>query len=216
MSYEIPPPLQHKEKIIFSLTFEQLIYSGIALGLDAIIFKLVSNNNLKFTLIIFVTIVAVLFMFFNAKVWIKNFYHFFKFRKTDDLSNSMKSFIGINDVTDSYILNNKNQRIVLLEVQPVNFNIKGDEEKEVIIQSFQKFLNSIDFPVQILIASENISLEDHFNVLKNKLRNDFNKLFNDYKNFINNSISVNEIKNRKFYIVVKEKKRLHILRKKIK
>ncbi|HLC86406.1 MAG TPA: DUF87 domain-containing protein [Candidatus Nanoarchaeia archaeon] len=210
MSYEIPPPLQHKEKIIFSLTFEQLIYSGVSLGFSTIIFKLISNNNLKFTLIIFITIIAILFMFFSAKVWIKNFIHFFKFRRTDDFSSSMKSFIGINEVTDSYIINNKNQRIVLLEVQPINFNIKSDEEKEVIIQSFQKFLNSIDFPVQILIASENISLEDHFNVLKNKLRNDFNKLFNDYKNFINNSISVNEIKNRKFYIVVKEKNSLDI------
>ena len=50
MSYEIPPPLQHKEKIIFSLTFEQLIYSGVSLGFSTIIFKLISNNNLKFTL----------------------------------------------------------------------------------------------------------------------------------------------------------------------
>ena len=210
MSYEIPPPLQHKEKIIFSLTFEQLIYVGISLLLSVIILKVITLSIVKWSLISIILVITILFMFFNAKVWIKNFIHFFKFRRADDFSSSMKSFIGISNITDNYIINNKNQKIVLLEVQPINFNIKTEDEQNSIIYGFQKFLNSIDFPIQILIASENISLEDHFNALRSKLRTGFNKLFNDYQNFIKNSISVNEIKNRKFYIVVKERINLDI------
>ncbi|MBS3162142.1 PrgI family protein, partial [Candidatus Woesearchaeota archaeon] len=116
MSYEIPPPLQHKEKIIFSLTFEQLIYVGISLLLSVIILKVITLSIVKWSLISIILVITILFMFFNAKVWIKNFIHFFKFRRADDFSSSMKSFIGISNITDNYIINNKNQKIVLLEV----------------------------------------------------------------------------------------------------
>ncbi|MBS3152275.1 ATP-binding protein [Candidatus Woesearchaeota archaeon] len=207
MSYEIPPPLQHKEKIIFNLTFEQLLYAGTALLIDGVIFKVINNSSIKFTLIGITTTSAVLFMFFKGKEWIKNLYHFYKFRKADIYSNLMKEFIGIKEV-NNYIINNKNQKIAVLEVHSINFNIKTELEQEAIILGFQKLLNSIDFPIQIIIASENISLEDHYNKLESKTKN--KALFNFYKNFINKEINNNEIKNRKFYIIIKESSNLEI------
>jgi len=66
MSYEIPPPLQHKEKIIFSLTFEQLIYSGIALLLSVIILKFISISVVKWSLISVILVITIL-MFFSVK-----------------------------------------------------------------------------------------------------------------------------------------------------
>jgi hypothetical protein len=210
MSYEIPPPLQHKEKIIFNLTFEQLLYAGVTLLIDALILKLISNQAIKFTLIGIITSIAVLFMFFKAKEWIKNIYHFLKFQKADIYSKKMKDFIEIKEIHDNKIINLKNQKLALLEVQPINFNIKTELEQEAIIMGFQKLLNSIDFPIQIIIASENISLEEHFESLKTKTKEKFEHLFNDYKKFITETINNNEIKNRKFYIVIKEKNNLEV------
>lgn len=210
MSYEIPPNLQHKEKIIFNLTFEQLLYAGAALIIDAIIFKIINNSTVKFTLIGLITSASILLMFFNAKQWIKNFYHFVKFRKADVFSENMKEYIGIKDIKDNLIINNKEQKIALLEVQPINFNIKTETEQEAIIIGFQKLLNSIDFPIQIIVASEPISLDEHFNKLSTKIKNNFKNLFEDYKKFITDNITVNEIKNRKFYIIIKEKNNIEI------
>jgi len=210
MSYEIPPPLQHKEKIIFGLTFEQLLYAGVALLLDALILKLVSNTTLKFTIIIFVTVTAVLFMFFNAKEHIKNFYHFTKFTKVDIYSETIYNYIGIKTIENNAIITKNNKKIALLEVQPINFNIKNETEQEAIILGFQKLLNSIDFPIQIIIASENISLEEHYKKLQEKTKENFKELFENYKKFINETISSGEIKNRKFYIILKEKASLEI------
>ncbi|MBI2148875.1 PrgI family protein [Candidatus Woesearchaeota archaeon] len=129
MSYEIPPNLQHKEKIIFGLTFEQLLYAGTALLIDTAILKLINFTEIKFTLIILVTVSAVLFMFFNAKEWIKDLAHFYKFKKIDILSNKMNNFIGIKEV-NNYIINNNNKKIAILEVQPINFNIKTEAERK--------------------------------------------------------------------------------------
>jgi hypothetical protein len=42
MSYDIPPPLQHKEKIMFGLTFEQLGYATPAF---LIMFLLIFKTN---------------------------------------------------------------------------------------------------------------------------------------------------------------------------
>ncbi len=140
MSYEIPPPLQHKEKIIFGLTFEQLLYAGVALLLDALILKVIPNATIKFTIIIFVTVTAVLFMFFNAKEHIKNFYHFTKFTKADIYSETISNYIGIKTIENNAIITKNNKKIALLEVQPINFNIKTETEQESNILGFQKLL----------------------------------------------------------------------------
>ena len=210
MAYEIPPPLQHKEKIIFGLTFVQLLYAGTSLIVITLIFNLRINVYFMWSLITIVVSIGVLFMFFDAKEWIKNFYHFIKFRSTNDDSLLMKHFIGISKLDKSFIYNNWNQKIAVLEVQPINFNIRTEIEQEAIIIGFQKLLNSLDFPIQLIITSESIKLQEHFDKLESKAKGKLDNLFQDYKNFIENSIKVDEIKNRKFYIIIKENNNIEI------
>ena len=87
--------------------------------------------------------------------------------------------------------------------------IKTEDEKEAIISGFQKFLNSLDFPIQIHISSSKICLSKHFKHLGKKTKN-LPELFDSYCNFIKDSIKENNIKNRKFYIIINEKYDLEI------
>src|SRR3989344_2608538 len=161
MAYEIPPPLQHKEKIIFGLTFVQLLYAGTSLIVITLIFNLRINVYFMWSLITIVVSIGVLFMFFDAKEWIKNFYHFIKFRSTNDDSLLMKHFIGISKLDKSFIYNNWNQKIAVLEVQPINFNIRTEIEQEAIIIGFQKLLNSLDFPIQLISRLQKFHRKQH-------------------------------------------------------
>ncbi|MBU3940689.1 MAG: PrgI family protein [Nanoarchaeota archaeon] len=59
MAYEVPQELEYREKIIFGLDFEQLIYAIIFAPLALIIFfKTDFNQELKIVLVSFVVILA--------------------------------------------------------------------------------------------------------------------------------------------------------------
>ena len=84
MSYDIPPPLQHKEKIMFGLTFVQLAYAFPAfLLIFLLMFKSGLSLSITGTISILISAVAVFFMFFNGKNRILNF---IKYLKNKDVS----------------------------------------------------------------------------------------------------------------------------------
>jgi conjugal transfer ATP-binding protein TraC len=209
MSYDIPPPLQHKEKIMFGLTFIQLAY---AFGAFLIIFFLMFKTSLDIyisgSIGAFIVTVAVFFMFFDGKNKIINFVNFLKNREIKVNSEKLKEIVDVDEIKEDVIITSKT-KTAILEVIPLNFMIKTEEEKEAIISGFQKFLNSLDFPIQIHISSHDISLRAHFIHLKEKMKN-LKDLFEDYCSFVKNSIKENNIKNRRFYIVINEKYDLEI------
>jgi hypothetical protein len=232
MAYDIPPPLQHKEKIMFDLTFSQLGYAGAAC---LIVFFLMFKTELpKMVLSIISTLIACIagfFMFFDGRQRIKNWYNYVRNPKIEVLSKQLKEIVDINSIKDNVVQQSKT-KLAIIEVIPMNFMLKTDEEKESIIISFQKFLNSLDFPIQIHISSNPIKLGSHFSYTHKKIKEKIenikeykpknneeekeqqkeieylNKLIDSYCNFVRNSIAESNIQNRNFYIIIKEKEDL--------
>ncbi|HLC52336.1 MAG TPA: hypothetical protein VJI98_03790 [Candidatus Nanoarchaeia archaeon] len=69
MSYNIPPPLQHKEKIIFGLTFSQLAYAlPASLTIFALILKTPLPISISGSISVFIASTASFFMFFDGKI----------------------------------------------------------------------------------------------------------------------------------------------------
>jgi hypothetical protein len=94
MTYEIPQELEYKEKIVFGLNFEQLLYL-ILFGfmILVILFKLNLNQELKVFLSTFVGVIAICFMFFSLRQKIKDFWDWYKFREVKVASMRMKRLI---------------------------------------------------------------------------------------------------------------------------
>jgi len=71
---------------------------------------------------------------------------------------------------------------------------------------YQNFLNSLDFPIQILISSRKINMGDYTDFLEKKEKEQNNELLRfqilEYKNFINQLITVSNIMDKNFYIIV--------------
>jgi type IV secretory pathway VirB4 component len=77
--------------------------------------------------------------------------------------------------------------------------------------SFQKFLNSLDFPTQIMMNTESINLDDYLHSLQSKLEGDkFKELFSKYKKYIHEIITNNKLMNRVFYVVIPEQGDINI------
>ena len=202
MAYEIPSQLEYHEKIIFGLTFRQSMYAVLFGIIDFILFfKTPFSIPIKCSLMILPTFLGAGFMFFNLDRYLKNFYHWIRFRK----SNNIKEFIGVKSV-DSFIHTKK--RIAVIQIDPINFNIKTKDEKDAITRQFSKFLNALDFPVQILMRTHEVDVEQFLK--KQQVSENYKELFERNQQFLVKLIQENKIMDRMFYLIIPEKDNLNI------
>ena len=92
--YEIPQQLEYKEKIVFGLTFGQLMYAMIFLPFAIIFFRMNIPLPMKVFLIFIPVSLAVGFMFLNLASKIKDWYWWWKFREIKDTIKLKKLFKG--------------------------------------------------------------------------------------------------------------------------
>ncbi len=125
--------------------------------------------------------------------------------KTKSASPSQK-FIEIQDIQDGLIiLKNGGLRTVCI-ASSLNFELKSSEEQEAIIGRFQAFLNSLDFPLQILINSRKLNITPYLEDLKELARTQENELLHtqtiEYADFIEKFVEITDIMNKSFYLVI--------------
>jgi hypothetical protein len=134
---------------------------------------------------------------------------------------SSRKQIQLKEVKDGVmILPGKRYRMIL-ETSSVNFELKSDEEQDVLLDNFQNFLNSLPCPLQILIRVREIDVEGYLEqITKSKLTEKeaiYKEQIDNYTNFIREVVSGNKILTRKFYIIIpythtERKKIFHLLK----
>ena len=207
--YEIPQQLEYKEKIIFGLTFTQLIYALIFFPIIfVIIFRIHASLAIRVTIAFFPFLLGCGFIFLNLSFHLKNWFIWFKSREVKT-KQKMEKWFCIKEIKNSLIVT-KNKKLAVLKVEPINFSIKPEGEQEAIILSFQKFLNSLDFPIQLLMTTETLNLEEYLNNLRNNLDESKVKVFSEYKEHIKKIIKDNSVMNRNFYLIIPETSNIDI------
>lgn len=95
---------------------------------------------------------------------------------------------------------------MVLRVHALNFNLKSTEEQDAILMSYQRFLNSLNFPIQIIIRSLKVDIEAYINRLKNIALKQQNALLQEqtyrYIDFLTNLIDLAQIMKKEFFIIV--------------
>src|SRR3990167_4119128 len=66
---------------------------------------------------------------------------------------------------DIVVLKNGGLRAVL-KTSSINFNLKSEEEQNAIIYGYQNFLNSLEFPIQIVIQSRKLDVDKYLENVK--------------------------------------------------
>ncbi|MBT6820107.1 DUF87 domain-containing protein [archaeon] len=208
--YEIPQQLEYKEKIVFGLTFGQIAYAMIFFPIIfPLLFKIQASLVVRIFLASIPSVLAVGFMFFDLSTHLKNWYTWLKTRNLDTKEKLEKALV-LGEIKDNLIHHNK-KRIAVVKVESINFSIKTLKEKEAIGYAFQKFLNSIDFPVQILMTTETLNLNSYLNILKDKMVKDEHvEMFDSYKNHMKSLVEDNSAMNRNFYVVIPETSDINI------
>ncbi|HDJ30575.1 MAG TPA: hypothetical protein ENF31_01290 [bacterium] len=117
-----------------------------------------------------------------------------------------QKFLEIEDIREGIvILKNKTLRGVLI-VSSLNFALKSEEEQNATIFQFQEFLNSLDFPLQIVVQSRRLNITGYLDKLKSLEERQENELLKaqtaEYRKFIKDLVAKASIMQKNFFVVV--------------
>lgn len=94
----------------------------------------------------------------------------------------------------------------VVECESINFDLMSSREREAVEYSYQNFLNSLYFPVQILIRSRRVDIGPYIDRLVTIRRSQDNmmlsRLMDDYIDFIDVLSQEANIMDKSFYIVI--------------
>jgi len=120
--------------------------------------------------------------------------------------NSTQRQLAFSSIRDNIIYLKDNSARLVLKCSAINFLLKSTEEQDSIIISFQRFLNSLKFPIQILVRSKKLDLDSYIENLQNKALKQQNSLLQnqtyEYINYLKKLIEVAQIMKKEFYIIV--------------
>lgn len=117
-----------------------------------------------------------------------------------------QQFLDVAEIKEDVIVLKNGALRSVLAVSSINFELKSTEEQEAVITQYQNFLNSVDFPLQILVSSRKLNMENYISFLTENEKKQPNELLrmqiSEYKAFINQLISASNIMDKNFYIIV--------------
>lgn len=112
-------------------------------------------------------------------------------------------FSEIHD--DTVILKNGGVRAIL-RTTSLNFNLKSEEEQNALTFGYQSFINSLEFPIQIVVRSRKMDIDKYVEGLQAKQKLQTNPLLqkqtNEYIDFIGKLVEYADIMEKDFLVVI--------------
>lgn len=119
---------------------------------------------------------------------------------------STQQYLDIMEIRDDTVIMKNGSLVAVLLVASINFSLKSEEEQDAVIGAYVSFLNTIDFPLQIVIQSRRLDIDGYIDVLKGVEKQQTNELLKtqtqEYRRFIGELVQMNAIMSKRFYIVI--------------
>lgn len=119
---------------------------------------------------------------------------------------STQLYLNIAEIKDGVVVLKNGGLRAVLSTNSVNFNLKSEEEQNAIVYAYQGFLNSIDFPIQIVVRSRKLDVDKYIEGVREIGEKHQNPLLRDqtreYAEYIQKLVEYADIMEKSFYVVV--------------
>jgi hypothetical protein len=114
--------------------------------------------------------------------------------------------LPIEDIRDNLVFLKSGGVVQVIETTAVNFGLLFETEQVGIIDSFAGLLNSLSFPIQIVVRSQKLDVSSYLGVIDKALVGQTNPLIKNlglkYRQFVAELIKENEVLDKRFYVVL--------------
>ncbi len=115
-------------------------------------------------------------------------------------------FLKFDEIRDDMIIMQDGTLRAVVTVSSTNFDLKNQEEQDALIYNYQRFINSLDFSIQILMQSRKMDIGEYLEKLKQIMDRQTNELLRmqtaEYMEFVGRLVESANIMNKNFYVIV--------------
>lgn len=120
---------------------------------------------------------------------------------------STQEHLPIEDIAENLVILKDGSCSLVISVSAVNFDLLSEREQDAIIYAYGALLNSLTFPVQILIRSQRKDISSYLNLLDRQQIQKKNSplvadLIGSYRKFVSEVVKKNNVLDKKFYAVI--------------
>ena len=120
--------------------------------------------------------------------------------------NSTQNTLNVSEIRDGIVIMNDGTYRSVIMAKSINFDLMSPEEREAVEFSYQGFLNSLYFDIQIYIRSQKIDMRPYLEKLDKLKTNQENMLIalmtEDYMGYIEALSQQTNIMDKKFYVII--------------
>ncbi|MCK4745046.1 hypothetical protein KAS41_03215 [Candidatus Parcubacteria bacterium] len=117
-----------------------------------------------------------------------------------------QEYLSIAEIKEDCVIRKDGALSAVIMVSSINFALKSAEEQDAIIQGYVNFLNSIDFPLQIVIQSRKLNINPYLEKLRRLQKEQTNDSLRmqtgEYLDYIAELVKMGQIMTKKFYLVI--------------
>ncbi|MCX6753136.1 MAG: hypothetical protein NTW62_02215 [Candidatus Nomurabacteria bacterium] len=117
-----------------------------------------------------------------------------------------QEFVPIKEVRDGIVVLKDGGLRAIVLANSTNLSLKSADEQKATIMQFQSFLNTIDFPIQIVVQSRRLDIRPYLLLLENRIKVQNEPLLKvqtkEYMEFIRNFTETTNIMTKSFFVVV--------------
>ena len=119
---------------------------------------------------------------------------------------STTDLVQLAQIADTVIVLKDGSLRAVVEVNAINFDLRSSDEQGAILQQFEAFLNSLDFPVQIVIESRRFDVSGYVASIRTAAESLTNELLKvqaeEYAHYVNELSELANIMSKRFFIVL--------------
>ena len=117
-----------------------------------------------------------------------------------------QQYLDIAEIKEDVVVMRDGTLRAVILVSSINFALKSEDEQNAIISAYVSFLNNIEYPIQIVVQSRELDMENYLTSLGQKKKEQTNELLKiqieEYIQYVKELISMGKIMSKKFFLVV--------------
>lgn len=121
-------------------------------------------------------------------------------------SSPTQQFVPVKEVRDGIVVMKDDTLATVVLVSSINLSLKSYDEQRATLSQFQSFLNTLDFPVQIVVQSRRYDVRPYIVSLENRLKVQTEPLLRvqtqEYIEFIRTFTEQVNVMRKSFFVVI--------------
>lgn len=121
-------------------------------------------------------------------------------------SSPTQQFVPVKEIRDGVIVLKDDSLATIVLVSSINLSLKSYDEQRAVLGQFQNFLNTLDFPIQIVIQSRRYDVRPYILTLENRLKVQTEPLLRvqtqEYIQFIQTFTEQVNVMRKSFFVVI--------------